>query len=325
MSSSWEIGVRVFAGLAMIGLAVALAIYLRCRSVATWKPYRAGACCFVASQVVHVPFNIFVLTPAFAVMDWDLTTAAHDSSVTLVAMALALGLSAGICEETTRWSYFRYICRSSDNNDSSSYNFAFMVGAGHGGCEAILAGYIALMTVVGMSFLKAHPDKIPSGEQHDAVTKAITDYWAASTGQVLMAPVERIWAMTFHLAASILVWQAATRARGTSQDGRQPASWYYYYGAAVAFHTLLDAAAVFCLMTWGVYAVELCLGLTAFPLSCYILWYYYYKHSNLPVLLPLQQQPTGVVSPSVAPGDQQPAVDHDEMANTCSEEDPLVT
>ena len=249
----WDIAVRVFAALSMVGLAVALAFCVR-RRYPSWKPYRWGALCFILSQVFHIPFNALVLNPCFVALGWNMS---EERGLPLLLMSLALGLSAGVFEETSRW----FLYRTKFCNDQS-YELALLMGAGHGGCEAILAGWFALMTLVGMAYLRAHPEALPSDDQAETVKKVLTDYWAASAFVVLLAPVERIFAMTFHLSASVLVWQSFA----------QNSAWYFV--AAVAFHAALDTTAVYLLISKGIIAVELVLLLTAFPLSLYILNYY---------------------------------------------------
>ena len=250
----WDVAVRVVAGLASMGLAIGLGCYVR-RLYPSWKAFGWGALCFVLSQVLHIPFNALVLNKIF-----DLSDLMEARGWRLLFVSIALGLSAGIFEETTRWIFYRYKFR-----EAKSYELALMFGAGHGGCEAIIVGYLAIMALIGMVYLRAHPQVIsdmPQDEQQ-LLAKPLADYWASSALMVLMAPVERIFAMTFHLCASVLVWQ------GFVQNDHPK-----FWGLAVAAHTALDAAAVFLLVTLGAYAVEICLLLIAFPMSVYVIWYY---------------------------------------------------
>lgn len=284
----WGILIRLFAGLAMIGLAIGLGCLVR-RVHANWGTFGWGALCFVLSQVAHIPFNSLILNPFLAYMGWalDMSQATNGTGVSsgssLVMTSLLLGLSAGLFEETTRWLFYRYKFKlgvvgdggsvdgetnvsSSSSSNNKSYEFALMFGAGHGGCEAIIAGVLAVMTLIGMTYLRAHPealDDVPA-DQKELIQKTLDEYWESSSAlKILLGPVERIFAMSFHLSASVLVWQ-----------GFVAHSWQYW-AAAVSFHTMLDAMAVFLLVSKGVYAVEICLFFTAFPLSLYILWYYH--------------------------------------------------
>eukprot|EP00977_Amphora_coffeiformis_P010680 scaffold2510_cov169-Amphora_coffeaeformis.AAC.31 len=140
-----------------------------------------------------------------------------------------------------------------------------MFGAGHGGCEAIISGFLAVAALIGMSYLRAHPEVINDmpQDQQQVVEKELADYWATPTLTVLMTPVERVFAIAFHLCASVLVWQ------GFVQNNQ-----LRFWALAVAAHTALDSVAVFLLLTSGAYSVETCLLLTAFPMSLYVLWYY---------------------------------------------------
>lgn len=261
----WDIATRIFAGVAMIGLAIGLGCAIR-RIHASWKTFGWGALCFISSQVAHIPFNLLVVNPIFAAMGWNLATAQYGG--TLLFMSFIMGLSAGIFEETARWIFYRSLLFRRQETILKSYEFALMFGAGHGGCEAIIAGFLAITTLITMTYLRTHPeamDAMPK-ETQKVLQKALTDYWASSNLLVLMAPVERVFAMSFHLSASVLIWQGFAQPNNNNMCK--------YWCLAVAFHTALDTAAVFLLIAFGAYAVEGCLLLTAFPLSLYILWCY---------------------------------------------------
>lgn len=260
----WAILVRILAGVSSIGLAIGLGCYVR-RIYASWKVYGWGALCFVLSQVAHVPFNTIVLNPLL-----DTSSLTEARGLRLLVASLALGLSAGFFEETTRWIFYRYKFYPREETPLS-YELALMFGSGHGGCEAIIVGLLAIISLIGMSYLRTHPhviDDMPQ-DQQEVMEKTLTDYWGSPPFMVLLAPVERMIAMAFHLCASVLVWQ------GLEQN--EP---FKYWGLAVAAHTALDAVAVFLLVTRGTLAVELFLLLTALPMSLYVLWYYYHHHGT---------------------------------------------
>ena len=58
-----DIAVRLLNGLLMIAMPIALGIYLVRRTGQHWKLFLVGAVLFVASQVLHIPFNLIVLNP----------------------------------------------------------------------------------------------------------------------------------------------------------------------------------------------------------------------------------------------------------------------
>jgi len=250
----WDIAVRIFAGLASIGLAIGLGYCVR-RIYPSWSAFGWGALCFILSQVFHIPFNSLVLNNIF-----DVSNLSEARGTDLPVISLALGLSAGIFEETTRWIFYRYKYR-----DAKSYELALMFGAGHGGCEAIITGCLTIVALVGMSYLRAHPETINDmpQDQQPIVEKGLAYYWSSSALMVLMSPIERVIAMAFHLCASVLVWQGFVQNKQLR-----------FWALAVAAHSALDAMAVLLLITLSGYAVEISLLFTAFPMSLYVPWYY---------------------------------------------------
>jgi uncharacterized membrane protein YhfC len=99
-------------------------------------------------------------------------------------------------------------------------------------------------------------------EQLQLARAQLEAYWAAPWYAVLLSAAERLFTICFHLSASLLVLQAFVR--------RNPA----WLAAAIGWHAILDAGAVFGLVTWGVYGSEAFIGLIAL-LSLgivYLLW-----------------------------------------------------
>lgn len=96
--------------LLMIGMPVALSLYLIRRFQATTPISLArrilfiGAATFLLSQVLHIPFNQYVLSPVLKAMG----IATWQQSPRLVVNAVAAGLSAGLFESLARYLTYRY-------------------------------------------------------------------------------------------------------------------------------------------------------------------------------------------------------------------------
>ena len=97
-----DIAVRLLNGLLMIAMPIALGIYLARRMGKRWKLFLVGAVLFVASQVLHIPFNLIVLNPILEQIGFG----QGNFGSALLLGALLLGLSAGLFEEITRWLAF---------------------------------------------------------------------------------------------------------------------------------------------------------------------------------------------------------------------------
>jgi uncharacterized membrane protein YhfC len=111
-----------------------------------------------------------------------------------------------------------------------------MFGAGHGGLEGILIG--GLMLVNFLSILAAsRPDvmvALPSDKLAQVQAFWGTPWWAAFLGTW-----ERFWTLPVQVFLAVLVMRAFTRRNSL------------WLGAAIGWHTLVDAGAVMAVRTWG--------------------------------------------------------------------------
>ena len=94
----FDIIVRSLNALLMIALPLVLGVYLYRRLGAEWRIFAIGVVTFVASQVIHIPFNIWVLNPLIDHLGLD-----KEVPVQLALIALLIGLSAGFFEEIARY------------------------------------------------------------------------------------------------------------------------------------------------------------------------------------------------------------------------------
>jgi len=201
--------------------------WLRRRYGVRWGLFGAGALTFIASQVVHLPLNwaLGLLGGGRGVALWP-----------LVPLALVAGLSAGVCEEGARWLVLRFFLKR-----ARGWREALQFGAGHGGIEAIIFGLLALWTLVQMIVLRSL-DLTASGitgDTADQVRAALAAYWSSPWYLPLLAGLERVFAITFHIAMAVLVMRAITRRN------------IGYLVAAIAAHAALDFWAVWAVRTLG--------------------------------------------------------------------------
>jgi uncharacterized membrane protein YhfC len=230
--------------LVMIAAPVLLAIYLINRFHFGWKLWLVGACIFIISQVFHLPFNHFVLNPFLNKLQ-----EMFSGIPGLLIIALLLGLSAGIFEETARYFMYRWWIK-----DSRTWQGGILAGAGHGGIEAILLGILVLLSYMNMmayrnldlSSLNLALDQLEIAHQQ------LQAYWSAPWYATLLGALERIFTIPFHIAASVLVLQVFNRLRTHQQPG--------WLGLAILYHAFVDASTVFIARQWGVYTAEAVLG-----------------------------------------------------------------
>jgi uncharacterized membrane protein YhfC len=204
-----------------------------------WSLFGIGAATFIASQVLHIPFNGYVLNPLLAKFGIE----GIPSGGKLVVYAIALGLSAGVFEETARYLTMRFW-----RKDVRSWGKSLMLGAGHGGVEAILVGvysfYILVQMVMMFGMGLEEVGGLAGADRAQEVFNAVSGYWGASWYDFFWSALERISAVTFHLSASVLVYQSFRRKN------------LLWLGFAILWHALLDALAVYGLFSWSIPVTE---------------------------------------------------------------------
>jgi uncharacterized membrane protein YhfC len=228
-------------GLLMIAMPLGLGVWLARRYSAEWSVFGAGALTFAASQVLHLPFNRYVLLPLLA-------GSQSPEVVTGVVGALAVGFSAGVFEEPARYAAMRWLGRR-----RQGFAPALMFGAGHGGLEAIILGGLALYALLqALTLHHADLAAVVPAERVDQVRAQLEAFWSAAPYAALMGALERASALMLHLFNSVLVMLAVAR--------RQ----LRYLLLAIAAHGLFNAVALLTLQPLGVYLTEgvlLALGL----------------------------------------------------------------
>jgi uncharacterized membrane protein YhfC len=227
--------VRILTPVLMILFGLGAGILIARQRNVEWKYYGMGALTFIGSQLLHIPFNTWVLNPILG----KVAETFSDKSF-LITAALALGLSAGIFEETSRYLVYRFGIKG-----ARQWKDALMFGAGHGGIEAILLGVLTFLTVLNIfSLLGKDLSAVVPVEQLPLARQQIETFWAVPWYGVLLGAGERVFAICFHLAASVLVLQVFRR---------KNILWLF---GAVGLHTLLNALAVYGSPTWGPYVTE---------------------------------------------------------------------
>lgn len=200
----------------MIAIPLALGAWIAHRYGQRWALFGMGAVSFLGAQVVHLPL-LGALTYLLRSVDPPIVRM-HASLIN----AVVLGLAAGVCEEVARYLVYRFLAR-----DARSWASGLMLGAGHGGTEAILLGLWAGATVI-------HAAALPI---------------AGPT--VMLGAIERVFALANHLALSLIVLQAFVRRAGV---------WLL---AAIGWHAALDAVSVYGAHTMSPFALEAVIGIFA--------------------------------------------------------------
>ena len=217
-----------------------------------WRLFGIGAATFIVSQIFHIPFNWLVL------QKWQLLPTDTAVPINLTILSLFLGLSAGVFEEGARYLTYRFWAK-----DARSWAKGVMLGAGHGGIEALLLGAVGMINfVVLLALRQGYLSNLIPPEQMNLVQTQIDAMFGIPLYMGLMGAVERVFALTLHLALSLLVMQLFVR------GGRR------WLAAAVLWHALVNATAVFAITAWGVLPAEGLVGIMALISLGIIYWLY---------------------------------------------------
>ncbi len=219
-------------GLLMVVTPFVVARLLRRYHLIPWRLWGIGAAAFVLSQFGHIPFN-----------NWVGSWWQPDITTQLVPYALFLGLSAGVFEEVTRYLVFRFWAK-----EARSWGEGLMVGAGHGGIEAIILGTLFFLQFANVVFYRAglldNALATVPAEQITLLKSVAAAMLSSSWYDALLGGVERIFAICFHLSASLMVLRSLTH--------RQP----LWLAAAILWHTLTNAGSLYLVQTVSPYAAE---------------------------------------------------------------------
>lgn len=241
---------RILNGLLMVGVPILAGYFLVRRGKGGFRPLGLGMAGFILSQVGHIPFNNYLLLPGLERWGIDLSA---KSGGDLWVLGIAVGLSAGLFEELTRYLVFRFWLRE-DLTASTPWKY----GIGHGGVEAILTGLLALYALVQVFALSGEGALAGFPEDQAALIQSQLDvYWGLPWHQSLLGAWERISALLFHLGASVFVYK--------SFHEKKP----IWLLVAVLGHTALNAFAVIAVAKMDLLLLEALL----FAFACgWILW-----------------------------------------------------
>lgn len=203
--------VSLLAGIMIcFGIPAAGLVILARRKKGAVKAFLSGAAAFTVSQLlIRIPVlqGILPYQAWFVILQMDPW-----------AYGLFLGVTAGLAEETARWVAIRFFLK--DKRDME-HGLAF--GLGHGGTEAMLITGVNLMAGLVMA-VGGKAEQFPA----DGAT-------------VMLAGMERLYAMAFHVGASLMVMYGIRRGKALA-----------WLMAAIALHAIMDAAIVILPAVFGV-------------------------------------------------------------------------
>lgn len=224
MVSNASIAVMAFNLVFGIALPVLMVLFLRKRYGLGYRPFLIGCAVWLVftmglEQLMHL-----------AVMKSPAGDAIRGS---MWLTALYGGLAAGVFEESGRFLAMSTLLKRSHSDDRNS----IMYGAGHGGVEAfVLLGVGMVNNIIYSVLINTGNTAVLTAplnpEQAGQVQAVIDQLISTSASSFLMAPVERISAVIFHILLSVIVWFAVTRRK------------FLLFPLAIFLHFAMDAGAV---------------------------------------------------------------------------------
>lgn len=234
--------------------------YVQRKTGASWKVWGWGALTFFISQIVlRIPL-LGVATYLLNQMNLDWTP---DQSFWFNLTILTL--TAALFEEGGRWLMMRWRKR-----DIVLWRDGVMFGAGHGGIEAmLLVGLGAINGVIALSlgdavYANLSPADLEVAQAQMAQLQALT--WDG----VAISIWERIIAVLFHTAASVLVLKAV-------REGK--AIWWW---AAFWLHVLLNGIALIVVQFGGLLQSEIAITIFSLLSVAVLWWSYQRRETDLP-------------------------------------------
>jgi uncharacterized membrane protein YhfC len=233
-------------GLLMVAMPIGLGIFLTRRFGLGWRIWLIGAATFILSQVGHIPFN-----QGLTLLFQHGILPHPPPAWRLPFNAVLLGLSAGLWEELARYSAFRWWAK-----DARSWRKGVLMGAGHGGIEAIILGGLVLYTYTQMLALRGQDLTSLLGSrltaaQIQALQTQLNVYWSAPWTATILGAVERAFTIPVQITFSVIVLQAFVRNQ------------FRWVWLAVGWHAFVDAGSVLASNKIGVYWTEAAIGLVA--------------------------------------------------------------
>ncbi len=193
-----------------------------------------------------------------------------------VLWAFIVGLFPGVFEETGRLVAYKTVLKKRKNRETSISH-----GIGHGGFEVIFlmgvtyATYIAYAVMINTGTFGTVVDQVmaQAPDQADSLMTIASGIASFSFANLALSIVERVFAVLFHIGASIIVFYAC------KDKGR-----FWLYPLAIFLHTAMDFIAGLTLAgVWNppVWVLEGIVGLFGVLTFCGAFFLLYKKDENV--------------------------------------------
>ncbi|MBW7571818.1 YhfC family intramembrane metalloprotease [Caproiciproducens faecalis] len=222
----------LIAAAAELLLPVVLLLILCVKKIISPKPMFLGAAAFFVSQIcLRIP-----LLQAAGTQSWF-----QSFALNTVPYLVMLSITAGLFEESAR-----YLCAGCFLKKQRAFRDALAFGLGHGFCEVILLTGMAQINniiytvMINNGSFSTIAAKLPSATAQQLLS-AMT---SATPPLIYVGILERVFAVTFHIFASVLIFKGVNEKK------------VRYYFFAIAAHAVLDFGSVALTRSVNVWAGE---------------------------------------------------------------------
>ena len=217
----------MISALLSVAIPVLLALYFK-------KKYDCNLKCFLVGALVWIIFARVLEGLLHSIILKSPLGATINGNVWIYA--LYGGLMAGLFEEIGRFVGMTIFLKDCMDNDRNS----LMYGAGHGGIEAVILLGFSMVSNLMLSFQINNRALAPTyevvknlpEEQGMQVLGSLLELVNAEPYVLLVGLIERIPAIAFHIALSVLVWKAVKESK------------VIYLILAILFHFIMDALTI---------------------------------------------------------------------------------
>ena len=237
-----QIGLLALGTVLMIAVPLVVSIIWTKKKKERFTTVLAGAATFLLFAVVlEKPVQAVLIAPTqIGLAD---TGISQFLNARPVLWAFIAGLFPGIFEETGRLVAYKTVLKKRKNRETSISH-----GIGHGGFEVIFimgvtyATYIAYAVMINTGTFGTVVDQAmtQAPDQADVLITAASGIASFSFANLALSIAERVFAVLFHIGASIIVYYAC------KNKGR-----FWLYPFAILLHTAMDFISV--LITAGVW------------------------------------------------------------------------
>lgn len=204
---------------------IVMVMYTSKRYKTGLKPVLIGILIFISFALVlkNVGVAVLLLIPGFQTMLTGLT----------LVSAVFGALMAGLFEETGRLLAFKHLNKKGECKDLGT---ALAYGAGHGGIEAILIVGLTMFNtlLLAMTINFSGAEAMVAGldaNTAQTINEGIRTIAETNSLMFLVSGLERFVAMSFHIAASVLIYTCVVRNKK------------HLYPLAIILHTALNIPA----------------------------------------------------------------------------------